>query len=134
MLEKLAAGIAVFLLTRVTLRNETKQLLTASLLTSLHVLPVRDIITHDETGKLFVGGRPLNFETAQALHKAAIAMRSNFARTFVEDQVRWHAVQMGVHQNNTPEQGLYAKAALWVLQELDALYKELGEDEDEGEA
>lgn len=107
--------------------NESKQLLTAALLDKLHAVPVRARITYDETGKCFVDGRPLNLETATRLRQGAISIRQNFARKIVGEQVSFMAVQMGVHRNATPEEGLFCKAALWVRQEEDKLYGELAQ-------
>lgn len=127
----LAARLVIFLLENSRLSNESRQLLTASMIDRLGALPMRARIVIDETGKCFVDGKALTLETAQRMRESSRSMRNNFARKFVRDQVKWMALQKGVYENMTPEQGLFAKAALWVMQEEDELYASLGQYEAE---
>lgn len=103
--------------------NEERQLLTAALLDKLGALPLRARIVVDDAGQVFIDGKQLTLEAAKKMHDASKAMLNNFARRFVREQVTYMAIQMGVHQNISPEQGLYAKAALWFFQEEDELYR-----------
>lgn len=106
-------------------------MLTAAMLDRLGALPLHARIKIDETGKVIVGGKTLNLETAQRLRETAKAQLKNFARKFVGEQVTFMAIHKGVHENASPEQGLFAKAALWVRQEEDELYQMLAGSEDE---
>lgn len=110
------------------LSNEEKQILTAFLLDKLGALPLHARITVDGTGKVFVQGRSLDIEAADRLKQAAVAMQNNAARNLVREAVTFMAIVDGVHKNITPEMGLFAKAALWFLQEEDDLYKRLAAD------
>ncbi len=121
--------LVIWLLKNSRLGNEDRQLLTAALLTKLGALPVRARITADEVGKYYVDGRELNLETAQKLRETSKAMLHNFARRFVREQVTFMAIKMGVHENTSPEQGLFAKSALWNFQEEDELYRKFAGEE-----
>ena len=131
---RIATYIAVGLLKNPRLSNENRQLLTTAVLDRLHAIPLRARITLDEVGTILVDGKTVKLDVAQALRKSSAAMLENFARKFVREQVTFMAFVQGVHENVTPDQGLFAKAVLWCYQEEDKLYRtfagtELGEDE-----
>ena len=112
-------------LRRADITPEERQLLTTVLLDRLGALPTRARIQLDETGKIVVDGKSLTAEKAQRLRKSARLLLKNFARTFVQETVVFLAVKQGVHQNLTPEQGLFAKAILYQHQEEQELYRAL---------
>ncbi len=122
---KVAAWLTIRLLSGSRIGHEERQLLTAALLTKLGALPLHARITVDETGKMLFDGKSADIERARKLHDSAKSMMNNFARRFVRAQIRYMAIQKGVHENVSPEQGLFAKAALWLLQEEEELYKKL---------
>lgn len=123
--------LAVALLKNATLKNEERQLLTVTLLDKLGALPLRARISLDEAGQIFVDEKQLTLETSRTLHETSKAMLNNFARRFVREQVTFMAIHKGVHENISPEQGLFAKAALWFLQEEDELYRRFAQIEGE---
>lgn len=129
MIGRWVAKLAVFLLKHNRIDNESKQLLTATMLDRLGALPLRATITTDGTGQIFVKGKQMTLEVARKMHETSKAMLNNFARRFVREQVTFMAIHMGVHENISPEQGLYAKAALWFLQEEDELYRKFAQAE-----
>lgn len=122
--------LAIALLKNTHLSNDDRQLLTSALLDKLGALPLRARIVMDEAGQIFVDRKQMTLEVAQEMKRSAKSMLNNFARRFVREQVTFMAIQMGVHQNTSPEQGLYAKAALWFFQEEDELYRKLAQTED----
>lgn len=123
MLGRWASRLAVKLLSWSKISNEDRQLLTAALIDNLGALPLRARITTDETGTFFVDKRPLTIENSRKIHESSKSMLNNYARRFVREQVTFMAIQKGVHENTSPEQGLFAKAALWFYQEEDELYR-----------
>lgn len=148
MIGRLAAKLAVYLLRHATLgqpehdilftgvidlskdkllTNEERQILTAMLLDRLGALPLHAKIKVDGTGKVSVNGRSLDIETADRLRQAAVAMQNNAARNLVRETVTFLAIIDGVHKNVSPEMGLFAKAALWFLQEENELYATLAQ-------
>lgn len=124
---RLCTRTVIALLKWVRLDNESRQLLTSALLDKLGAIPVHARITVDDAGQVFVDGRPLTLEASRQMHDASKAMLNNFARRFVREQVTYMAIQKGVHQNISPEQGLFAKAALWFFQEEDELYRKFAQ-------
>lgn len=121
----------VWFLKTARIGNEERQLLTSAVLDKIHALPLRARVVIDEVGKIYVDGKPANFEQTLALRDGAKVMMGNYALKFVREQVRFLAVENGVHQNLTPDQGLFAKAALYNIQEEDKLYRLLAGDETE---
>lgn len=117
-----ATKLAVWMLKSAALDNQQRQLLTTCLLDRLGALPLRAKITVDEVHRVFIDGKPLTLETARLMHEGSRAMQNNFARRIVREQLTFMAVTKGVHENTSPEQGLFAKAALWVIQEENKLY------------
>jgi len=67
---------------------------------------------------MLVNGREVDMEMARLLRESAKGALDNRALNFVWEQVRYQAITLGVHQNTTPEQGLFAKAALWLEEEV----------------
>lgn len=121
--QKRTARMVADMLREAELSIEDRQLLTTVLIERLGALPVRARITVDESGQVFVDGKQVTVETAKRLHETSKTMLNNFARRFVRETVTFMAVKQGVHDNLSPEQGLFAKAALWFFQEEDELYR-----------
>lgn len=122
-----AAKLAVWLLRHGRLGNEERQLLTATILDRLGALPIRAKVIVDGAGRISIGGNKMTFEAAKAAQSAAQALLKNFAYKVVREQVTYMAIQKGVHENVTPEHGLFAKAALWWMQEERELYLSLAQ-------
>lgn len=120
---RLVTKLVIVLLKDSRLDNEHRQLLTAALLDRLGALPINAKVVIDDVHKVFINGRPITLNAAKKLHEGSKAMVKNFARKVVREQVTFMAVHKGVHENISPEQGLFAKAALWVMQEEDELYR-----------
>jgi hypothetical protein len=79
--------------------------------------------------QILVDGKPVHFEKSRAIARAAKAISENLARRFVRETVIFMAIKKGVHENMSPEEGLFAKAALWFMQEEDILYRSFAESE-----
>lgn len=130
---RIAAHLTIWLLKGSQLRNEERQLLTSTLLDKLGALPLHATITIDESNRFFVAGRPMDLEVARALSEGSRGMLRNYARKFVRETVQFLAIKKGVHENTSPEQGLFAKAALWAMDEEDQLYRLLAQEEPDDE-
>lgn len=133
MLGKWATKLAIFLLRHSRIDNESRQLLTTEVLQKLGALPLRARIRLDDAGQIFIDGQKMTLEAARKMRMSSKALLNNFARRIVREQVTYMAINIGVHQNTSPEQGLYAKAALWGFQEEDELYAKFAQVEDSGE-
>lgn len=128
---RLGTKLAIWLLKNGRLDNESRQLLTATMLDQLGALPIRARIRVDESEQIFVDEKQVTYEVAHLLHETSKSMLNNFARRFVRETVVFMAVKKGVHENVSPEQGLFAKAALWFFQEEDELYRKFAQIEPE---
>lgn len=128
------AQVAAEMLKSAALSNEDRQLLTSAVLDRLGVLPTRARITVDESGVIFLDGKQMTLDAARMLRDGSRAMLNNFARRIVRETVEFLAVKQGVHENTSPEQGLFAKAALWFYQEESDLYLRLAQVEGEEDA
>lgn len=126
---RLATKLAVHWLRAASIDNECRQILTAALLDKLGALPIHAKISVDESGSVLVDGKKLTLDRAQQLNQSAVTALSSVARKFVRETVTFLAVKQGVHENMSPEQGLFAKAALWFMQEEDNLYRILAQAE-----
>lgn len=99
--------------------------LTTSILEKLNALPIRDIMTFDADGTILARGQKLATGEAMALKQGADALKSNFARKIINEQRIYEAIKIGVYNGINTEQILFAKAALWVIQEEDKLLSKL---------
>lgn len=131
-----AVAQVVEMLRDADLTIEDRQLLTTAIYARLGVLPLRASITVDGSGQIFVNGKHPDLDTAKRLRESAMGILNNFAYKFVRETVTFLAIKQGVHENLSPEQGLFAKAALWNGQEEETLYRLLAgtEGEDSQEA
>lgn len=111
------------------LSKENRIVLTNAILDKLAVVQSCDILTVESSGKLAINGQPLEYEYARMLSESAKMMLSSTARSVVRKQVEYIAVTHGIHKAETPDQMLFAKAAIWYGQEEDRIYRLLaGED------
>jgi len=128
MISKLVQFVA-WLLSRSRISIRDRIVLTNAVLDKLAVVQSGDILTVDSSGKLAISGQPMELEFARILSESARAMLHSTARSVVRKQVEYIAVTHGIHKAETPEQMLFAKAAIWYGQEEDKLYRLLaGED------
>lgn len=112
---------------RVSVRDRI--VLTNAILDKLAVVQSGDILTVESSGRLAINGQQLEYEYARMLSESARAMLTSTARNVVRKQVEYVAVTHGIHKAETPEQMLFAKAAIWYGQEEDKIYRLLaGED------
>lgn len=119
------------------LTQEEYALCTAVLLRKIRALPIRDILIFDEHGTIVsIAGRPLEIEVAMQLREGAKVMLRNPTRRVIRDQMRWLAISVGIHQGFNESQVIFAKAALWLDDEENKLYRLIAQietEEDTGE-
>lgn len=111
-MQRLAVKLAQFLLKR-NLSKELKAKLMTSILDNLRALPFRDIISVNEQGVLLVNNRSLELEQAIQLRESARSALQSVALKFVNDQVSFKAVNIGIHNLETVDQILFSRAAIW---------------------
>jgi hypothetical protein len=117
MLNNFITKIALYLLKKNTLSEKNKAKVLGALLENIGALPLRTVIHFDEKGTLKINGKALSIEQAVALRDSAIAYKDSFAGQLVDEQLRFLAVELGVHQGITLERIIFSKAALWLIEE-----------------
>lgn len=122
------ARLTVWLLKHSRVSQEDKILLTNQLLSTVGALPLHATFTVDETGKLLIRGRPLEYEQAVALRESASNILNSNAWQLVKEQVLYEAISKGVHEALNTDQVLFAKAAIWFCEQQDKTLKVLAQD------
>lgn len=126
---KLITKIIVAYARRADLSMEDRSALATVILDRLGALPFRDIIQVGSNGVLTIDGRPLDMETARKMRDSAKYVLESTARHFVREQVAFRAVTLGVHNGDTAEKAIFARAALWYGQQEDELYRMLAQEQ-----
>lgn len=132
MLARIVAKLTVFALRQKRLSGEQKALVTSALLENLRAFPIRDIITTDVNGSLVIKGKVLDTEQRMLFRESGAALRSSFTRRLIHDQMLFKAINIGVHQGQNTDAVVFSKAAIWVIQEENALIEKFtGEDDND---
>ena len=111
--------------TRFSLEDRTKCV--TALLDKLNFVPYKDIIERDDVGKTVINGRVLDLEMARQIRESAKALLDNQCRKIVKDQVAFKAVNIGVHNGDTPDKIIWSRVALWIYQQEEELLEKLSQ-------
>lgn len=68
-----------------------------------------------------LNGKLLDREQAINFKESCVVLKDNFARKVLNEQVRFLAVNLGINVALSVDTILFAKAALWILQQEDDL-------------
>lgn len=120
-------------LDRDDLTYDEKSYLSTKILDKLAALPLRDIIEFSDTGSLLINGRPQSLEQMKILHESARALRSNYMRRLIREQVAYNAIKLGLHKAVKIEDTNFSKAAIWWGQNEEKLIDLLAGEEIEEE-
>lgn len=116
--------LIIFLLKKTNLSLKDKSEILSHLLEKIGMFPTRSII-NVENGQVYLKGKPATTEEILALKESANALLDNFSRKFVKDQMAFIALNLGIQKSTSLEQILFNKAALWIENEEDELYRKL---------
>lgn len=105
---------------------EDRTALTTALLDKLNALPIGDIIYFTQNG-LMIDGKELDAEQTNAFKETCSALKDNFARKVIHEQIRHKATEMGIHQAISIETLYFSKVALWIMNEYEILLQKLSE-------
>lgn len=128
MLNKFLAKLAVWLLRNKKLERESKSKVMAALLDNVGALPLRSTIIFDNQGTILLNGKPLELEQAISFRESARIMQDSFARKLINEQLKYLAIQYGVHNGLTPDMIIFSKAALWMIDEENKLLNQIIEE------
>lgn len=132
MLNKYITKLAVWLLRHKTLSSQEKAVLLSTVLDSISSLPFHDMISSNESGRLIVNGKPVTVEMARNLRHSAKAGLDNVAIRFIREQIAFMAINIGVHNGDSPDKIMFARTALWNGQQEKLLLEKLaGQQEDD---
>jgi hypothetical protein len=105
---------------KTNLSLEDRVALTNTILSTLLVLPIDNAI-EILPGEVKIRGRKLTTEDFVSFTESCKALRDNKARQVINEQVKFLAINMGVHQSVSLETIMFSKAALWVIQQENEL-------------
>ena len=105
---------------------EDRVALTTVLLDKLAVLPIDNTFVVNHKG-IIIGGKDLDKEQAINFVESCNALKDNFARKVIHEQIRFLAVNMGIHNCLSLDTMFFAKASLWVLQQESELLAKIGD-------
>lgn len=94
------------------------------MLNKLHVLPLTDSIIIGQ-GSIKLNGKDLEREQVISFAESAVVLKDNWARKILREQIRYLAVNMGIHKSVSLEELFFFKAALWCLDEEDKLIDQI---------
>lgn len=114
---RLVVKLVARLLRSSDLSTEERSLLTATLLDRLNALPASAILKKDTDGTLMVNGKRISPKMAVAINSSAKRVLNERSFKLVNEQIRFESVNIGIYQGLTPDQNLFAKAALWEIGE-----------------
>ena len=124
-MQKLLITILLKLLQNV--KGEQKTRVIEALLDKSTMLPMRKMIVTDPNG-VQVNGKYLDYEQAISFRESTRVLKDNFARKAINEQLKFHAIQMGVHEGLNTEMIMFSKSILWILQEENKLIEELAQE------
>ena len=125
---KLTTKIALIILKRKDLPLEDKTALSTALLENFDIRQFTDVLKIDEQGNVLVNGKSVDMELARKMRESAKYTLDSTVRKLVRDQVDILAINLGVHNGDTPEKILFSRTALWWGQQEDELYKLLAQE------
>lgn len=123
-------SLACWLLKRKSLNSRDRARLTNQVLSTVGALPIHASITVDG-GQLSINGVPLDGEVAVKIRENASAALHNKALEAVFEQTLYLAVSHGIHLSQNFDQTLFAKAAIWTVEQHLKLLKTLAQEGDQ---
>ena len=102
------------------LSMEDRNALTTVLLDRLHSLPLSSTFVINSEG-ITINGRKLDTEQAINFTESCNALKDNYARKILNEQIRYLAINLGIHNCLSLDTMFFAKAALWNMQQMEEL-------------
>lgn len=100
---------------------EDRNALLSAILNKLQALPIDDVVVVTKDGNVLINNKKLEIGQAMHFKESCMALKENKARQVFHDQIKFLAINMGVHQGLNTEMIMFCKAALWCLQQEDEL-------------
>lgn len=103
---------------------EDRVALTTALLDRLNALPIGEMVIFTDNG-IMINGKELEVDQAMSFREASISLKDNFARKVIHEQIRYKAIDLGINKATATDTLFFAKAAIWVLNEIEILIAKL---------
>jgi hypothetical protein len=104
-----------------------KMRIASKMLGKFGVLPIQSIISFSGQ-TLLVNGKKADQELATQLIEGAKVLLNSKTRRFVQDRVRFIAADMALNKALSFEQIFFARAAMWYMEQENALLKTLSQE------
>lgn len=111
-------------LKKTDLTLEDRTALTTALLNKLVALPISNMIVFTPKG-VMINNRELEVEQAVNFRMSVLALKDNNARKIIHEQIKYLAINTGVHNGLNQDSIMFSKAALWCLQEEEKLLEQV---------
>lgn len=112
------------LLNQTNLTQLDRSALVSAVLSKLNALPLNDSILIDQQ-TIQINGKALDTQAIVSFTESATALKDNWARKVLHEQVKYLAINMGVYKSVSLDELLFSKAALWCLAEENKLLDRL---------
>ena len=107
-------------LKKTNLPLEDRTALITVLLDKLAVLPINNALVVNHKG-VVINGKALEPDQALMFVDSCRALKDNFAHQIIREQMKFLAINLGIHNATSLDTMYFAKAALWNLQQEDEL-------------
>lgn len=111
-------------LSKATLSTEDRVALTNAIMDKLVILPIRKSFVISDDG-IIINGKTLDQEQALNFRETCIALKDNYARKVMNEQIRYQAVHLGMNMAVSIDTLMFAKAALWIIEEEEKLLNQI---------
>lgn len=125
MLSSFTSKLVLWALKTARINGEDKTKVMAHLLKNIGALPLTPAFTVDVSGAIVLNGKTLDMEQTIGLRSSASALQQSSMEKVLNEQMRFLAIQMGVHHGLNPEMIMFSKAALWVIQEREKVIQQI---------
>jgi len=122
---RLLTKLTIYLLRSKKITGEQRAKVMSVLLDNIGVLPYKKILTYDERGNVAINGKLLDIDQLVAFKESVDALKNNYARQVFNQQRKYMAIEMGVHQGLNTEQIVFSKACLWEIQQEEKLIEDV---------
>ena len=102
-------------LKKANLSMEDRTAIVTVLLDKLQALPLQNSIVVGN-GSIIINGKELDTEQMINFTESCNALKDNYARKIIHEQIRYLAINLGIHNCLSLDTLMFAKAALWNLQ------------------
>ena len=107
-----------------SLSQEDRTALWGAVLDKLGAIPLSNTIVVSPMG-VMVNGKDLGPDQVAYFNQTASALKENFARKLIAEQLKYLAISTGIHNSKSVDELMFSKACLWVVLEEEKLINSL---------